>query len=87
MSAGGLRPRVGIVGGGQLARMTYDASLSLGVDIAVLAQPGDEATTGHVPDVILATTLDLAVLDEFASRTHIAPRPATMARSIGWPPT
>lgn len=75
MSAGGLRPRVGIVGGGQLARMTYDASLSLGVDVAVLAQPGDEATTGHVPDVTLATTLDLAVLHEFASRCDVVTSP------------
>ena len=60
-------PVVGIVGGGQLARMTYDAAGPLGVEVAVLAQPGDEATVGHVPRVTVVDTLDRRALHHFAS--------------------
>jgi 5-(carboxyamino)imidazole ribonucleotide synthase len=36
-------PRVGIVGGGQLARMTHRAAIDLGIDVLVLAASADEA--------------------------------------------
>lgn len=36
-------PVVGIVGGGQLARMTAQAAVSLAVDLRVLAAPGEES--------------------------------------------
>ena len=64
-------PRVGVVGGGQLARMTYDASVELGVDLLVLAQPGDEAVRGRVPDVTVVSELHLAALAEFSSRCDV----------------
>lgn len=65
------RRRVGIVGGGQLARMTYDAAVEVGVDVAVLAQPGDEAVQGWVPDVTVVDTLDRAALEALAARTEV----------------
>lgn len=36
------RPTVGMVGGGQLARMTHQAAIGLGVEVAVLAVSPDE---------------------------------------------
>ena len=34
----GTMPRLGILGGGQLARMTIEAALPLGIEIVVLAE-------------------------------------------------
>ena len=65
------RPRVGIVGGGQLARMTADAAVRLDVDVAVLALPDDDATAGHVRDRTVVETLDAASLSAFASRCDV----------------
>lgn len=63
---GPARPRVGIVGGGQLARMTADAADALGVDVAVLALPDDDATAGHVADRTVVDALDRPALERFA---------------------
>ncbi|MCB1015963.1 MAG: 5-(carboxyamino)imidazole ribonucleotide synthase [Acidimicrobiales bacterium] len=60
------RPRLGIVGGGQLARMTAESADALGVDVAVLAQPGDDATRGQVTDRTVVERLGPAVLQAFA---------------------
>ncbi|MFC4560614.1 5-(carboxyamino)imidazole ribonucleotide synthase [Nocardiopsis mangrovi] len=38
-------PRVGMVGGGQLARMTHQAGISLGVDFRVLAASADDSAS------------------------------------------
>lgn len=65
------RHRVGIVGGGQLARMTCDAAVELEVDVAVLAQPGDEAVHGRVPDVTVVDTIDRAALEGLAARGDV----------------
>jgi 5-(carboxyamino)imidazole ribonucleotide synthase len=46
-------PRVGIIGGGQLARMTHQAAIGLGVDVTVLCPSADEpavlAGAHHIP--------------------------------------
>jgi 5-(carboxyamino)imidazole ribonucleotide synthase len=41
--------RVGIVGGGQLARMLHQAAIGPGIEIEVLAAPGDTSAPGAVP--------------------------------------
>lgn len=71
VSSGDRRPRVGIVGGGQLARMTADAAARMQVDVAVLALPGDDATAGHVEDRTVVDTLDRSALTAFAARCDV----------------
>ncbi len=71
VNTGERRPRVGIVGGGQLARMTADAAAGLDVDVAVLALPDDDATAGHVRDRTVVEALDAASLAAFASRCDV----------------
>lgn len=62
------RPVLGIVGGGQLARMTAQAALSLAVEVQVLASdPGDSACAA-ASRVMIGDPGDRAVLDRF-SRT------------------
>ena len=68
-------PIVGIVGGGQLARMTVQASIALGVHVRVLAEHADDSAalvTPHVdigdPDAgdalrAFAATCDVMTLD------------------------
>ena len=41
MDGGRVNPTVGIIGGGQLARMTHQAAIDLGIDIVVLCQDAD----------------------------------------------
>jgi 5-(carboxyamino)imidazole ribonucleotide synthase len=53
------RPRVGIVGGGQLARMLREASDAAGADVRVLARPADESVRGVGVTVGEATIVDL----------------------------
>jgi 5-(carboxyamino)imidazole ribonucleotide synthase len=60
------RPTVGIVGGGQLALMLFEASLRLDLDIRVLAARADDPTVGVVPDVRLGDPHDRQALADFA---------------------
>jgi 5-(carboxyamino)imidazole ribonucleotide synthase len=46
-------PVVGIVGGGQLARMTQQAAIALGVRLRVLADTGDDSAALVVRDVVV----------------------------------
>ena len=60
-------PVVGMVGAGQLARMTYQASIALGIRFRVLAaEPGDSAAM-VCPDVQLGDYRDLDDLLSFAA--------------------
>ncbi len=59
-------PVVGMVGGGQLARMTHQAAISLGQSLRVLATSPDDAAALVVPDVVIGDHTDLAALREFA---------------------
>ncbi|WP_122976400.1 5-(carboxyamino)imidazole ribonucleotide synthase [Actinoplanes teichomyceticus] len=59
-------PVVGMVGGGQLARMTHQAAISLGQSLRVLSAKPDDSAALVAADVPIGTHTDLAALREFA---------------------
>ncbi|WP_127499618.1 5-(carboxyamino)imidazole ribonucleotide synthase [Actinoplanes solisilvae] len=59
-------PVVGMVGGGQLARMTHQAAISLGQSLRVLSETPDDSAALVAADVRIGTHTDLAALREFA---------------------
>jgi 5-(carboxyamino)imidazole ribonucleotide synthase len=59
-------PVVGMVGGGQLARMTHQAAIALGQSLRVLAVSPDDSAALVAADVRIGTHTDLAALREFA---------------------
>lgn len=65
-----MQPTLGIVGGGQLARMTQQAASVLGIDVRILASPGDEAV-GPFADVTVAALDDLSAATAFAARCDV----------------
>ncbi|MEU8269585.1 5-(carboxyamino)imidazole ribonucleotide synthase [Sphaerisporangium sp. NPDC049002] len=60
-------PVVGMVGAGQLARMTQQAAIALGVELRVLANSLDESAARVIADTRLGDYRDLAALREFAA--------------------
>ncbi|MDQ2847297.1 MAG: 5-(carboxyamino)imidazole ribonucleotide synthase [Actinomycetota bacterium] len=60
-------PRVGMVGGGQLARMTHQAAIALGQSLLVLATSPDDSAALVTPDVQIGQHTDLAALRAFAA--------------------
>ncbi len=60
-------PRVGMVGGGQLARMTHQAAISLGQSLRVLSVAADDSAALVAPDVVLGAHTDLDALRAFAA--------------------
>lgn len=80
-----MRPTVGIVGAGQLARMAQQAAIGLGIDLRVLADsPGDSAAQ-VIPSVFVGDyrTLDdlhrLAKAVDVVTFDHELPDPAHLA--------
>ena len=59
-------PRVGIVGGGQLARMMQQAAIALGVGVRVLALNHDESAAQVIRDVAIGRHDDLDALLAFS---------------------
>jgi 5-(carboxyamino)imidazole ribonucleotide synthase len=59
-------PVVGMVGGGQLARMTHQAAIALGQSLRVLAETPDDGAALVAADVHLGHHADLAALRTFA---------------------
>ncbi|HET9516606.1 MAG TPA: 5-(carboxyamino)imidazole ribonucleotide synthase, partial [Actinoplanes sp.] len=59
-------PVVGMVGGGQLARMTHQAAIALGQSLRVLAVSPDDGAVLVAADVEYGSHTDLAALREFA---------------------
>ena len=59
-------PRVGMVGGGQLARMTHQSAIALGQSLRVLSLTPDESAALVAPDVEIGSHLDLDALTRFA---------------------
>jgi 5-(carboxyamino)imidazole ribonucleotide synthase len=57
---------VGIIGGGQLARMTQQAAIGLGVQVRVLAEAGDGSAAQVIPDCVVGDYRDLDTLVEFS---------------------
>lgn len=64
-------PVVGMVGGGQLARMTHQAAIGLGQSLHVLAASEGESATVVTPEVTLGEHTDLHALREFAKRCTV----------------
>jgi 5-(carboxyamino)imidazole ribonucleotide synthase len=59
-------PVVGVVGGGQLARMMAPAAIGLGVRLRVLARDATDSAAQVVPDVEVGDERDLDALRRFA---------------------
>ena len=59
-------PRVGMVGGGQLARMTHQAGIALGQTLRVLSVSADDCAALVTPDVVIGEHTDLVALRAFA---------------------
>lgn len=59
---------IGIVGGGQLARMMYTASIALGVSVRLLAEGPDVSAAQIAGDVEVGDYTDPATMGDFASR-------------------
>lgn len=66
-----LWPVVGMVGGGQLARMTQPAAINLGVRLAVLAAGSDESAAQVVRDPVVADEKALEDLTSFAKACDV----------------
>jgi 5-(carboxyamino)imidazole ribonucleotide synthase len=62
---------VGIIGGGQLARMMYEASIPLGIDVRLLAEGPDVSAATVVHDVTVGDYTDPDTVKEFASRCDV----------------
>ncbi len=58
---------VGIIGGGQLARMMYQAAIGLGVEVRLLAEGPDVSAAGVVHDVTVGDYTDPAMVKAFAA--------------------
>ncbi|MEU8145425.1 5-(carboxyamino)imidazole ribonucleotide synthase [Nonomuraea sp. NPDC048901] len=63
-------PVVGMVGAGQLARMTQQSAIALGVELRVLANTSDESAARVIVDTRLGDYRELADLREFATGCH-----------------
>lgn len=59
-------PVVGMVGGGQLARMTHEAGIPLGVRFKLLSDTLQDSAAQVVADVVVGDYRDLATLRRFA---------------------
>ncbi|NUW30165.1 5-(carboxyamino)imidazole ribonucleotide synthase [Nonomuraea sp. SMC257] len=59
-------PVVGVVGAGQLARMTQQPAIALGVELRVLANASDESAARVIVDTRIGDYRDLADLRDFA---------------------
>ena len=64
-------PRVGIIGGGQLARRMAQAAVSLGVEVHVLAGSSDEGVPGVFASVTTGDPEDVAAIDAFADTVDV----------------
>ena len=58
---------MGIVGGGQLARMMYQAAISLGIDVALLSEASGNSAAQVIPDTTVADQDSLDDLLAFAA--------------------
>jgi 5-(carboxyamino)imidazole ribonucleotide synthase len=64
-------PVVGVIGGGQLARMTQPAAIALGVQLAVLTGRPDDAAAQVVPSTTIADETSLDDLQAFAKQCDV----------------
>jgi 5-(carboxyamino)imidazole ribonucleotide synthase len=59
-------PRIGMVGGGQLARMTHQAGIALGLSLRILAESPTDGAALVAPEVDIGAPDDQAALLRFA---------------------
>lgn len=64
-------PIVGMVGGGQLARMTHQAAIALGQSLRVLAMSPDDGAALVAPDTQIGLHTDLEALRRFAKDCEV----------------
>jgi 5-(carboxyamino)imidazole ribonucleotide synthase len=64
-------PVVGMVGGGQLARMTHQAAIALGLSLRVLADRNDDAAALVAREVELGAADDLMAVARFAKTCDV----------------
>ncbi|MFY9847993.1 MAG: 5-(carboxyamino)imidazole ribonucleotide synthase [Trebonia sp.] len=64
-------PVVGMIGGGQLARMTAQAAIGLGVTFRVLAEAPADSAALVTPDVTVGSHLSLQDVSAFAGRCDV----------------
>jgi len=64
-------PVVGMVGGGQLARMTHQAAIALGLSLRVLADRRDDSAALVVADVEIGAADDLTAVTRFAKACDV----------------
>ncbi len=64
-------PIVGMVGGGQLARMTHQAAIPLGQSLRVLSASSDDCAALVTPDVMIGEHTDLDALLSFAAQCDV----------------
>ncbi|MBT2472604.1 5-(carboxyamino)imidazole ribonucleotide synthase [Streptomyces sp. ISL-66] len=65
-SGGVTFPVVGMVGGGQLARMTHEAGIPLGIKFKILSDTPQDSAAQVVSDVVIGDYRDLETLRAFA---------------------
>ena len=94
MARRSLSTTVGIIGGGQLARMTHQAAISLDIDVIVLC-PHDDAPAvragathcpgqfDHLPDLIrLAEQVDVVTLDHEQTPAELLAKLAALGHDV-----
>lgn len=64
-------PRVGVVGGGQLARMMMPAAINLGIHLRVLSTSADDSAAQVIPDVLIGSHHDYSALLAFAKECDV----------------
>jgi len=64
-------PVVGMVGAGQLARMTHQAAIALGQSLRILAANADDGAALVASDVLVGSHTDLAALRELAAGSDV----------------
>ncbi|HWC34975.1 MAG TPA: 5-(carboxyamino)imidazole ribonucleotide synthase [Mycobacteriales bacterium] len=64
-------PVVGMIGGGQLARMTHQAAISLGLTLRVLADSADDGAALVTPEVEIGAAADPAAVERFVKSCDV----------------
>src|SRR3954469_22773551 len=64
-------PVVGVIGGGQLARMMHGPAVELGVQLSVLAEAADAAAALVVPSALVGSHTDLEAVRAFARECDV----------------
>ena len=64
-------PRVGVIGGGQLARMMQPVAINLGIQLRVLCAKADDSAAQVIPDSIIGSHSDIETVLAFAENCDV----------------